>query len=151
MSFFIMAGSFRSVDAENPESIDTLSQSDPAGPRYTAQVNRIAATIGNFYPDANVETFTYTRATEGLRSGDGGWGKAAVGLRSRVKPFDMSSVTTRQDPFADKNIDRFFSIPTREHSLQDSCLRAPPLGQSTWKPSTLARSSGRTSKCQFGA
>lgn len=80
MSFFIMAGTYASINTADQASIDTLTRSDPRGPRWTSQVNRIASRIKDFYPDAKVETFTYTRQVSSENREQGGWGKAAVSL-----------------------------------------------------------------------
>ncbi|KAH8728454.1 hypothetical protein GQ44DRAFT_724448 [Phaeosphaeriaceae sp. PMI808] len=76
-SCHIMAGTAGTIENNNAQDQETLTRSDPIGPRLTSQVDSTSNTIKKFLPSASVHVFAYTRQLKkSLRTR--GYGKGAV-------------------------------------------------------------------------
>lgn len=92
---FIMAGTTRAINTNDPDDIATLSQSAPQGPRYTSQVDDIVSVLQVFFPGNQPTVFAYVRQVNPDISLGGAWGKAAVSLvySGATSPWMLDSLS----------------------------------------------------------
>ncbi|KAF2787072.1 carbohydrate esterase family 3 protein [Melanomma pulvis-pyrius CBS 109.77] len=78
-SFFIMAGTTKTIDEDDEDALVSLRKSDDErGPQYPSQVAQIRTELLRYYPDASVETFIYLKQSQRIRDKNGAWGKVAI-------------------------------------------------------------------------